>query len=195
MNDLKLGEIITTEQKRDAVHVAVVPVIAGEDLEVGMHVGLVPGSTDTVMCASPKIDRIGIVDPFLSCGVDKGQRFWLFLYPGTITSLRHDWSHPAFPATAQAGFTAQEKHDSEQWMQAFAAKHFEPYRDMRQFTAEDLVAAGFDFLKNGERYVQQGSDSLRDDTSASEFWYHFERITGMQVPEYHRSDSPFCCTC
>ena len=193
MNDLKLGEIITTEQQRDAVHVAVVPVIAGEDLEVGMHVGLVPGSTDTVMCASPKIDSIGIVDPFLSCGVDKGQRFWLFLYPGTITSLRHDWSHPAFQA--KAGFTAEDRDASMEWMRAFAAQHCEPYRDDRQFTAEDLIAAGFDFLKHGDRYVQQGSDSLRDHSSASEFWHHFERITGMQVPDYKRGDSPFCCTC
>jgi hypothetical protein len=28
-----------------------------------------------------------------------------------------------------------------------------------------------------------------------EFWGHFEAITGMKVPDYHRDETPFCCTC
>ena len=75
--------------KRDAVHIAVAPVVAGEPLQPGQHVGLLE---DGRAYASAK--PIGIVDPFSTDAVVAGLRFWLFLYPGTVTSLRHDWTHP-----------------------------------------------------------------------------------------------------
>jgi hypothetical protein len=50
--------------------------------------------------AGPCDQPIGVVDPFLVKPVEPGQRFWLFLYPGSITGLRHVWSHPAFAAVA-----------------------------------------------------------------------------------------------
>jgi hypothetical protein len=75
----KVGTILSGPAPRDAIHVAVMPMIAVRDM--------VPG------------ERLanGIVDPFLPRMVSAGQWFYLFLFPNTITSLTHDWEHPAFP--------------------------------------------------------------------------------------------------
>jgi uncharacterized protein (TIGR02996 family) len=95
MSELKLGQIIEGPADRDAIHVAVAPVVAGVDLEPGQHVGLFPDGT-----AKPTHPHIGIVDPYLRGRVNRGQQFWLFLYPQTVTGMRHEWQHPAFPAKA-----------------------------------------------------------------------------------------------
>lgn len=94
----KLGQVIEGEAFRDAVHVAVAPVEAGEDMMPGEHTGPVEhGSLVMGACRMGAYKyAIGVVDPFLKHMVRKGQRFWLFLYPNTVTSLRHAWTHPAF---------------------------------------------------------------------------------------------------
>ncbi len=81
---------------RDAIHLAVAPVLAAEYLRPGQRVVLVGGRAQGVSDGDP---AVGVVDPFLTVAVREGQRFWLFLYPGTVTSLRHVWTHPAFMTT------------------------------------------------------------------------------------------------
>lgn len=79
-DNLNLGRVITDPgAARDAVHVAVVPVTATRELRPGEHLAS------------------GVVDPYLTRPVRPGERYWLFLYPGTVTSLRHVWTHPDFP--------------------------------------------------------------------------------------------------
>lgn len=88
-NKLGLGQIIPPDAKqfKDAIHVAIAPMIAGECLKPGEHVGIEEGGK--MYLATMLIEPIGIVDPFLkNITVGVGERFWLFLYPGTITSLR-----------------------------------------------------------------------------------------------------------
>jgi hypothetical protein len=95
VNDVKLGALITDAQSRDAIHIAVAPATAAEQLQPGQHVGfVVAGSTEFV--GSDAEPYVGIVDPFLMAPVEEGQRFWLCLYPQTVTGIRHHWSHPAF---------------------------------------------------------------------------------------------------
>jgi hypothetical protein len=94
----EVGKPIGSEESvfRDCIHVAVAPVVAGMTLTPGQHVAIDP--SDMTAWSSPPIKAmtVGIVDPYLTGPVMKGQRFWLFLYPGTVTGLRHAWSHPAF---------------------------------------------------------------------------------------------------
>lgn len=81
---------------RDAIHVAVLPAIAGEVLAAGERVLLRDGRAFE---ASPAA-WVGVVDPFIVGTVDKGERFWLFMLPGTVQGLRHDWTHPAVDSRA-----------------------------------------------------------------------------------------------
>ena len=90
-----LGMIITPAEKRDAIHLAVENVVATQYLEPGAHINFVYGSKSHV-AEVERDEAIGIVDPFLQEPVEKGQRFWLVVYPREITSLRHVWTHPAF---------------------------------------------------------------------------------------------------
>lgn len=74
-----LGKIISSDSKRDAVHIAVIPMLAVREMQPGEH---------TVN---------GVCDPFLEEPVKPGEWYWLLLWPKSITSLRHVFSHPSFP--------------------------------------------------------------------------------------------------
>ncbi len=93
MQEIKIGYPPTADHKRDAVHIAVIPVIAAHKLTPGWSVSVV----DNLASVDFGKDAVGLVDPFLREDVLPGHLFWLFLYPGTTQQLRHDWSHPAFP--------------------------------------------------------------------------------------------------
>jgi hypothetical protein len=194
-NDLGLGKIIAGNALRDAIHVAVAPVKAKEKLWPGQHVALVDGWAGI---ASSRFKSVGIVDPFLTGPVFAEQSFWLFLYPNTVTGMRHHWSHPDFDGASIS--SRDPEGDSRRWMEDFAKKHYEytnyPDTDDRhQFTADELIEAAKDYLKTGHRRVQQGSESLRDDTPSTEFWHHFQIITKINVPLDTLGTAPFCCTC
>jgi hypothetical protein len=93
---IPIGSLITGEAGRDAVHIAIAPVTAPCELAPGEHVDQ-HGNRE-----GPGVVPVGIVDPFLREPVLPGQRFWLLLYPNSVTSLRHEWAHPAFPTNSPA---------------------------------------------------------------------------------------------
>jgi hypothetical protein len=93
------------DECRDAVHVAICPVTAGEDLLPGQHVGLVAPITffgaapipyETVVVGGAD-KKIGVVNPFIRFRIKKGEPVYVFLYPRTVTGMRHTWTHPDLP--------------------------------------------------------------------------------------------------
>lgn len=94
MEKVELGKLIAFDANpgRDAVHIAVAPVVAGEKLWAGYEVGFLDDRTVGTAAAV----KVGIVDPYLKGSVRKGEKFYVCLFPNTVTSLRHVWTHPEF---------------------------------------------------------------------------------------------------
>lgn len=173
--DLKFGNVIHGSAQRDAVHVAVAPVEAAEELQPGEHIGFVNREANTVgkSTVNPKF---GIVDPFLKTTVKVGQIIWAFVYPGTIRSLRHEWTHCEFAATPDKR--------SELWIRNWAEAHGLDYDDVMSH-AQEYVKCG-DYWCEGGRFEGQ--------YVPDEFWSHYEMVTGETVEEKDRG-SFFTCSC
>ena len=191
-----LGEFAHIDAQRDAIHIAVVPMIAAGELEPGSHVRILDGTEDTVTSAydyeSEKlVGAIGVVDPFLEyrygCGrgIQHGDRVWVLLYPNTITSLRHTWTHPAFErAKVLAGTTSE----SEKWLMSFADRWHMDYSSMIKYARRG----------NGEIIIARGTDLHRpSDLGTDEhlFWYHLEKVTGENFDSMHRASVIWSCSC
>ena len=177
MSDLKLGQIITTPQNRDAIHVAVAPVKAGENLAVGQRVRLVNN------IAVPEFEdntAIGIVDPFLPSQVRVGQMFWLFLFPGTITALRHEWTHPAF----------EQKANHESVLKQIASRIGCSFEGLLQRL--DVYARG---SCCDDDFIYEGLNQLKDELIISQMWDAYEEYRMKKVDPEIKTSTYFSCAC
>jgi hypothetical protein len=180
-----LGTIIDEEQARDAIHLAVEPVIAAHNMEAGAHVGLLDDGRASEFASK----HLGIVDPFLTDGVVAGERFWLIVYPRQITSLRHVWAHPDFPEAPDVAL-APKYSASEQWIRNFADSVSLHY-DVLMEGAERWVST-HDNIWGGEYLCFGGL--LEGESVPDEFWVHYDAVTGSTTPEAKRG-SFFTCAC
>ena len=187
MNIVTLGKIITSPQGKDAIHIAVIPVIANEELCPGQHVAIVAYDNCKYTAGSPinNEELVGIIDPYLIVDkVKKGQECWLCLYPNTVTSLKHVWTHPAFPVPDvpnTSGHTPAQK-ASIKWLEDFASSN--------EISYDDLMYAAHDYITNSN-YISQGS--RWDGVSVPDiFWDHYEIITNEKTST---RGSFFACSC
>jgi hypothetical protein len=183
MSNTEVGQLRTGNEPRDAIHVAVAPVIAKRMLSPGTPITFVDDDQITVdICPWPL--SVGIVDPFLKKPVNPGDRFWMFVNPNTITSLRHDWTHPAFKGEPELGYN---KATSEAWLRDFCNNNDCP--------GYETVIEG---IKGHNPNIRIDADyfSLYDmDGHASippEFWDHVEVVLGHKV--LHKPNT-FSCSC
>lgn len=185
---LKLGELITTEQQRDCVHIAVCPVVAGIGIGPGERVVMVDGKA---LLADEKGEAHGVADPYLRKFIEEGQRFWLFLYPGSITSLRHDWTHPALPSEAPTASPPKSgKEASEAWLRERCEKAHASYWDLIDGAQEgDYVSMG-----SNER-ASSALNSVLLGKEKDEVWHHIEVVLGRKFDAEHREATYFSCSC
>lgn len=173
--DIKLGSLIAGEARRDAIHVALAPVTAGEELMPGEHVGL--NSDGQAVTTATKC--IGIVDPFLTKRVAPGEQCWMMLYQFTVTGMRHQWSHPDFEEEHQGPTEAMRK-SAKDWISDFAREHSKSYYQM--------MDAARDWIENEDYFV--GGDEFEGVSVPDTFWVHYEVLTGKRG-----SGSFFSCSC
>lgn len=184
MKNPDIGVTPSDDAKRDAIHVAIIPVIAGQALRPGQHVGRISkdrfGESD---------HPLGIVDPFLKEFVQSEGRFWLFLYQKTVTSIRHHWMHDAFPDELTETERLAEvvlSSDSEEWLKKYAERFYstangDPYQTLLSDLREgQVVYRGSDMHSRGE---------LEDE---AELKFHAENILGIKL---NFNDFHFGCSC
>ncbi len=167
--------------QRDAIHLAVVPIVATEKVYPGQHL-----TADGKATGGPPV---GIADPFLPGPANPGMTFWLVLYPRTITSLRHAWTHPAFPEAAVAAVNApvSDKEASMQWLRDLG--------DRVGVSANRLIESAREHIHDtsGWSYLIGGYE-MEGESTPPEFWDHYQIVTGELVPSEKRENF-FSCSC
>lgn len=187
---LKLGQVLGDETERDAFHVAVAPVIAAEKLAPGQTIGFVEGSTErveAVVGAAEKERAIGIVDPFLKRLVFPDQRFYLWLFPNTVTGMRHHWQHPAFvERKPDNGVSPESKAAAEAWLRDFAGSIGLDYEEVIEVLTRCQESGGW--------HTFQGSDTPdRCWTDRETMWQMYQKVTGRIVEDFEAT--AFSCSC
>ena len=181
MSDLNIGKLITTEQQRDAIHVAVAPVTASHLMTAGSRIKLCRHDASKVEYAAT--DAIGIVDPYLTEPVEAGERFWMFMFPNTITSLRHDWTHPAFKEGPSPTHDPEGEHK----------RVIEGVANVCGVSYQRMMDAATEFAKDDTNYTYMGDhEAYREVQNWDEFWKAFEAITKIKPKS---AGMPFSCSC
>lgn len=191
--EINLGKLLGPgEGSRDAIHIAIAPVIAEDILYPGQEIGLNGGNM-----ASIEADKmIGIVDPFLKHSVPKGERFWLFLFPNTITSLHHVWEHPSFqPCTMTHYVLADDTiHTTSNDSVAAAKDWIAKFAERMEITYDGLMRVAHLFVEC-RHYEYMNSELYKDCWDQfPEFWKHYATVIGKEI-NVHDEDVPFTCAC
>jgi hypothetical protein len=184
---------IPRDSGRDAIHLAVEPVIcAGDFLLPGADIGI--KQSKGILKADSKFEpHVGIVDPFLKKGPVEGELFWLVVYPRQITSLRHVWTHPSFDGTTATG-QSNEYARAQEWIVRFAEKNDVPIQELLDGAGTWIETYVEDQRWGGSgEYLNMGH-ILHGLQTPQEFWEYYEILTQNSVPEHMRKDF-FACSC
>jgi len=190
MDDLNLGKIITGNPGRDAIHIAVLPVIVAEfRIYPGTSVTFSNPDRHEVVTASDN-NAIGIIDPFLTDEVKRGQKCWVFLYPNTVTGLRHHWEHPDIPEPQPEAevdknevFRILKTGAEQKWLTTFA-------NEQVNMSYPELMNMLDEYVRTGESHHLSGIDTPYG--HEKKLWDCYEAVKGVKVPD---RSIPFTCSC
>lgn len=194
-----LGMVHFRKEYRDAIHLAVEPVEAGENLKRADYITL----KDGLAYKCKEDEALGIVDPFVK-KVKAGESFWLVVLPRKITSLRHVWSHPDFKEEEVMCAEPEEKGAKQkayEWIRNYAESfgtYEEDYGISYRISAEDLISYGVCAYEDWKRdtwpdYLVRGG-LLEGHCVSDEFWVQLGIYLGEELdPEY--TGNFFSCSC
>ena len=196
MSDINLRENPKpADPDRDAIHVAVKKMIAGDDrLDVGCRFKLAYGTTNVAISADyNEEEAVGIVNPFINTeqrwgSIKKGNEFWGLLLPGLVTGMTHQWMCQAFDGTGVTRIVSEH----EVWIRKFCDRWNFDYDDLISESTTEVeedfehyvVALGIDLHSKGE---------LGEDHDL--FWIHLEALTGKKFDNDHREKFGWSCSC
>lgn len=179
MSDINLFENPTPDSKRDAIHVAIEPAVAGANINL-WHKWIRKFNGEWFPCGEQEAH--GIVNCWRSEHLSKGDVFWAMIKPGTVNGMRHHWSHPELDEETPKKPTREE---SREWLENYTNTHDCPSLD------EILEALSGDpnYRIDDEYFHCDGRDAHGFITP--EFWFHIENLTGF------KTDKPgnWSCSC
>jgi hypothetical protein len=169
--------------ERDAIHVAVIPLMAGESyMRSGENVRLSLESHKVAMNGDYG-NHIGVIDPFMEgSSLNEGDWFWCFLKPGTVTGMRHHWQHPSFE-----GFELP-SNDHELWLRQFCDRWNFEFQDL----IEEGTSSGYGYITARGRDLHGASDLGEDEGL---FWMHLEGYVGKEFDDDHKQRLEWSCSC
>jgi len=179
-----LGKLVRTkDSERDAIHIAIISVTADCTLKPGVDVAVIARNDD--FFATIEGYTVGIVDPFLKQDVKKGERFHVLLYPNTVTSLKHSWTHPSIKDIPKP--ESKDIQRAKAYLEEFASSNRISYQELLDILYE----------ANDEGYYNCGSaedlqDSLNCDKENLLFYYSI--VSGKQLNR-DKDDVWFGCAC
>lgn len=93
-----LGKILIGNEKRDAIHQPIIPLLTSGKLKAFDWVKLAVGGDKQKVCYCLKNDKncIGYIDPYINDEIPSGSKVYVLLKSGLIGDMKHHWTSPFF---------------------------------------------------------------------------------------------------
>lgn len=185
-HEVKLGEVLHGFHDRDAIHVAIVPCIVGEEygMSPGERVRLAYGTTNVAIREGK--EWIGVVDPYLEHHPTKGEQVYVFLKPGLVTGMKHQWRCPLFDSPQIP------ESEAERWLRKFADEWGFDYDEMLSIATSPMSGEWDDYITAHGRDLHS-ADELGHDLQL--FWDNVQALTGRTFDQEHRDKIGWSCSC